>query len=174
MSGVSEERASRTLSHASPKQQQGRDRSMGRPYTRSNTPKSKLIADHIEKSDEDVTQALVTAGAFVALADRRLKAVERDELVSFIDRQGFVSTASKRDLAEVFESRVRQLEATRSYDPVVEALRPIAGSSLSSIVVRTAERVAAADREVHPAETGALRVIRQILAGWKYRAPGRR
>ena len=148
---------------------------MGRPYMRSNVPKSKLMADHIEQNDEDVMQALVTAGAFVALADRRLKAIERDELVSFIDRQGFLSTASKRDLAEVFESRVRQFEATRSYDPLVEALRPVARSSLSSIVVRTAERVAAADQELHPAETGALRVIRQILAGWRHGTPpGRR
>ena len=41
--------------------------------------------------DEDMLQALVTAGALVALADGELAPVERGELLTFIDRQGFIS-----------------------------------------------------------------------------------
>jgi tellurite resistance protein len=37
--------------------------------------------------DEQVVKALVTVGAFVALADGHLDAIERDEAVGYIDRQ---------------------------------------------------------------------------------------
>ncbi len=37
--------------------------------------------------DEQVVKTLVTVGAFVALADGRLDAIERDEAVGYIDRQ---------------------------------------------------------------------------------------
>ena len=45
----------------------------------------------------------------------------------------------------------------------MEALRPLAGLSLASVVVRTAERVAAADRKIHPGELRALKLIRLIM-----------
>ena len=51
---------------------------MANRYTRSS------IAGDLDHRDEEVMQALVTAGALVALSDGRLEAVERDELVNFI------------------------------------------------------------------------------------------
>ena len=62
-------------------------------------------------------QALVTAGALVALSDGRVEAAERDELVNFVDQQGFVPTISRQEIAEAFGSRVRQLDrdANRRY-----------------------------------------------------------
>ncbi len=77
------------------------------------------------QSDREVMQALVTAGALVALADGQVDAIERDALVDFIDR--------------------------------------LAGRSLASIVVRTAERVAAADRQIHRGELNTLKLIRLLL-----------
>ena len=60
--------------------------------------------------DEDMLQALVTAGALVALADGEFAPVERGELLSFINRQGFVPSISQQDAAAAFDNRVRQLE----------------------------------------------------------------
>ena len=37
--------------------------------------------------DEQVMKALITAGAYVALADGRIDPVERNEAVSYIDRR---------------------------------------------------------------------------------------
>ena len=88
---------------------------------------------------------------------------ERDELVNFVDRQGFVPTISRRQIAEVFDSRVQQIEDRDSANVTMEALRPLAGLSLASVVVRTAERVAAADRKIHPGELRALKLIRLIM-----------
>ena len=113
--------------------------------------------------DEDMLQALVTAGALVALADGELAPVERGELLSFINRQGFIPTISQQDAAAAFDNRVRQLEDRYGANVILETLRPLAGLSLASVVVRTAERVAAADRKIHRGEQRALQVLRLVL-----------
>ena len=111
-------------------------------------------------------QALATAGALVALADGHSEDVERDELVSFVHRQDFASTISRHGIAKVFDSRVRQLEENYSPNLIMEALGPLAGLSLASVVVRTAERVAAADRKIHPGELRALKLIGLIMTAF--------
>lgn len=130
---------------------------------RSRTTTTKIPADHRDHRDEEVMQALVTAGALVALADGRVEAAERDEFVSFVDGQGFVPTISRQEIAEAFGKRVRQLEDRRGVSVIVENFRPLAGLSLASVVVRTAERVAAADSKIHPAELQAIQLIRSVM-----------
>jgi tellurite resistance protein len=119
--------------------------------------------DRLNYRDDEMMHALVTAGALVAVADGQVQAVERGELVNFVDRRGFVSTISRHEIAETFDVRVRQLEERRSAEVIVENFRPLAGLSLASVVVRTAERVAAADRRIHPSELGALKLIRLVM-----------
>ena len=136
---------------------------MTRHYVRSSTKQANLATDHLDHRDEEVMQALVTAGALVALADGELEAVERDELVNFVDRQGFAPTMSARDIAEAFDSRVRELGGRHCANVIVETLRPLAGRSLASVVIRTAERVAAADRTMHPGELHAVALIRRVM-----------
>ena len=75
----------------------------------------------------------------------------------------FVPTFSRREIAEAFANRVRQLKDRDSASVIVESLHPLVGQSLSSIVVRTAERVAAADRQIHAGEVRALELIRLIM-----------
>ena len=135
---------------------------MAERYIHSTAP-AELSTGCLNNRDEEVMQALVTAGALVALADGRVAAVERDELVNYIDRQGFVPTISQHDIAEAFDNRVRQLEDRDSANMIVAAFQPLAGLSLASVVVCTAERVAAADRQIHPGELRALKLIRLIM-----------
>jgi tellurite resistance protein len=113
--------------------------------------------------DRRVMQALVTAGALVALADGRVDAIERDELVDFIDRQGFIPTISRHCIGKAFDDRGRHLVSRDGAKVIVESFRPLAGLSLASVVIRTAERVAAADRKIHPGELRALKLIRLIM-----------
>lgn len=130
-----------------------------------------LVADYLKQSDKEVMYALVAAGALVALADGQLEAVERDELVSFVDQQEFVPTASRRDIAEAFDQRACELVNQLSANAAVETFRPLAGRSLASVVVRTAERVAAADRKIHAGELRALKFIRLVLMTLPTRRP---
>jgi tellurite resistance protein TerB len=136
---------------------------MRKRYSRSNATTAELVADCFDQRDEQVMQALVTAGALVALADGRVEAIERQELVDYVHRQGFVPTISQDNIAEAFDSRMRQLEDRDSANVIVASFRPLAGLSLSSVVLRTAERVAAADRHMHPNELRAIKLIRLIM-----------
>ena len=125
----------------------------------NSTASAELAADQGDCRDKKVLQALVTAGALVALAEGHLENVERDEVVGFVHRQDFVPTISYSGIAKAFDNRVRELE--ERYDPnlIIEALRP----SLTSVVLCTAERVAAADRTIHPGEEQAIKLIRLIM-----------
>jgi tellurite resistance protein len=131
------------------------------------------LVDGLDHGDEKVMQALATAGALVARADGRIDAVERDELVNFVDRQRLVPTISAPEIAAAFDSSARQLEARDDACVVAEALGPLAGLSLASIVVRTAERVAAADLQIHSGELEALKLIREIMRTTSGRQPAR-
>jgi tellurite resistance protein len=132
---------------------------MAKPETRLN--KRQLVADYLEQRDEQVMQALAAAGAFIALADGRLQDVERQELISAIRRLGL---ASASEAAQAFESRLRELVDGGNPEPLIEALRPVAELAITSLVLRTSARVAAADHEVHPSEVQAIDRVREILA----------
>jgi hypothetical protein len=60
-------------------------------------------------------------------------------------------------------NRMRQLEDGYCTNVILESLRPLAGLSSASVVVRTAERVAAADRKIHRGEQRALHLLRLVL-----------
>lgn len=136
---------------------------MANRYGPSSTPTNKPTSDYLYISEEEFMQALVTAGALVALADGELEKIERDELVNFIDRQGFAPTILLADIANAYDSRVRELEGPYCANVIVETLRPLTGRSLGSVVVRTAQQVAAADQKIHPGELQALKLIRRLM-----------
>ncbi len=114
--------------------------------------------------DEEVMQALVMAGAMVAIADGFVAQVERDELVHFIDRQGFVPSISRQRIAAAFDATVRELDDRNAPNVIVEKFRPLSGLSLGSVVMRVAQRVAAADGKLHHRELQAIHLIGLILA----------
>ena len=66
-------------------------------------------------------------------------------------------------MSEALDSLMRQFRAGSLLQITAESLRPLASLSLSSVVVRTAGRVAAADQELHPSEIEAIQALRQIL-----------
>jgi hypothetical protein len=78
-------------------------------YVSSLTATREHAGNHPDQWDQEVMQALVTAGALVALSDGRVETVERDEVVRFIDRQGFAPTVAPQEMAEAFGHRVQQL-----------------------------------------------------------------
>jgi hypothetical protein len=64
-------------------------------------------------------------------------------------------------------SAARMASRNEDHDAVTvitERLRPLAGLSLASVVVRTAERIAAADRQIHHNELQAIKLIRLFMA----------
>jgi tellurite resistance protein len=112
--------------------------------------------------DEQVVRALVTVGAFVALADGRVDPIERDAAVNYVDRQRLAPSISRPRIAEFFDAHARHLEDRDFADLIADALRPVAALSLTFDVVRIAELVAAADRHVNADEAQIIALIRLI------------
>ena len=113
--------------------------------------------------DEQAMTALVTAGVLVALADGRVDAIERDEAVDYIDRQGLAPAISRRRVAEFFDGLVLRLQDRDFTDLIIAAFRPVAHLSLASEVIRIAERIAAADGRLHPCEVQVIALIRLLM-----------
>jgi tellurite resistance protein len=136
---------------------------MAKKHKRPTITTADLVAEYFDQRDEQLMQALVAAGAFVALADGRVKDVERRELLSYVEGNDLVPTIARQDIIEAFDNRVREIEDRGSANVIVEAFRPLVGRSPSSFLVRVAERVAAADGYLHPNELQTIELVRLIV-----------
>ena len=112
--------------------------------------------------NEQAAVALVIAGALVAVADRRVSSVERDEVIRFIRQRGLAPHITEERLFAMFDELAERLEEPDFANVVIEKLRPIADLPLSSHLVELSERVAAADEDVHPHEVQAIKLLRLL------------
>ena len=129
-------------------------------------------ADHASPIEGEITEpsslheqaaaALVIAGALVAVADRRVAAVERDELIRFIPDRGQAPHVGERRLADTFDELAERLDRPDFANVVIDTLRPVSDLSLSSHLMDLSERVAAADDDVHPHEVQAIKLLRLL------------
>jgi tellurite resistance protein len=116
--------------------------------------------DHVDA----VAEGLVTAGAFIALADGGVAPVERDVIVRRLARGPFTSTLSEQRIAGMFDQQVRRLGAPGAADLIVDALRPLTVLSFASEVVQLATRAAAADGRLARGELDGIALIRLLMA----------
>ncbi|MBR0857141.1 TerB family tellurite resistance protein [Bradyrhizobium liaoningense] len=125
--------------------------------------------------NEQAAAALVIAGALVAVADRRVSPVERDEVIRFIRDRGLAPHIGDERLVAMFDALAERLEEPDFANVVIETLRPVSDLSLSSHLMELSERVAAADEDVDPHEVQAIKLLRLLtltLPRAKQVAPG--
>jgi tellurite resistance protein len=84
-------------------------------------------------SQRDPIYALLTAGAFVAVADGQVDAAEREEAVHYID-QTVTRKMTKARVAGLFDLCAQLLQDRDCAEVVLEALRPVPALSLTSAV----------------------------------------
>lgn len=116
------------------------------------------------RSDREWSTAatLVTAGALLAIADKHINAVERDEVVYYVkERMPSPGLTGPRSV-NLFDECAQRLQEPDFLDVTIDAFRHVSGMSLSSDAVEIAERVAAADGPGHLHEQRAVRLIRQL------------
>ena len=111
---------------------------------------------------EQAAAALVIAGALVAGADRRLAAVEREEVVRFIRDRALAPHIPEARLASMFDELAERLEQPDFANVVIDTLRPVSDLPLASHLLEISERVAAADEDVHPHEVQAIKLLRLL------------
>ncbi|MCK1624718.1 TerB family tellurite resistance protein [Bradyrhizobium sp. 147] len=112
--------------------------------------------------NEQAAAALVIAGALVAVADRRVSPVERDEVIRFIRDRGLAPHIEDERLFAMFDTLAERLEEPDFANVVIDTLRPVSDMPLSSHLMELSERVAAADEDVHPHEVQAIKLLRLL------------
>jgi tellurite resistance protein len=125
--------------------------------------RTEIAAAYMDDREDELLDAVVTAAALVARADGRIAPVERGELLDFLDRSGFLSVFTRSDVLNAFDRRVRCFEAHGAAEDAIDGLGRLARSLPARLVVEAAERVAAADRQIHPDEVHVLKQIRTAL-----------
>lgn len=125
--------------------------------------------------NEQAAVALVIVGALVAVADRQVAPVERDEVVRFIRDRKLAPHIADDRLYAMFDELAERLEEPDFANVVIDHLRPVSDLPLSSHLMELSERVAAADEDVHPHEVQAIKLLRLltlVLPRAKRVAPG--
>ena len=112
--------------------------------------------------NEQAAAALIIAGALVAVADRRVSPVERDEVIRFIRDRGLAPHIGDDRLFAMFDELAERLEEPDFANVVIDTLRPVSNMPLSSHLMELSERVAAADDDVHPHEVQAIKLLRLL------------
>ncbi|PDT90677.1 Tellurite resistance protein TerB [Bradyrhizobium sp. Y36] len=112
--------------------------------------------------NEQAAAALVIAGALVAVADRQVSPVERDEVIRFIRDRGLAPHLDDERLFAMFDALAERLEEPDFANVVIDTLRPVSDMPLSSHLMELSERVAAADEDVHPHEVQAIKLLRLL------------
>jgi tellurite resistance protein len=112
--------------------------------------------------NEQAAVALVIVGALVAVADRRVSPVERDEVIRFIRDRKLAPHISDERLYAMFDELAERLEEPDFANVVIDTLRPVSNLPLSSHLMELSERVAAADEDVHPHEVQAIKLLRLL------------
>jgi len=112
--------------------------------------------------NEQAAVALVIAGALVAVADRQVSPVERDEVIRFIRDRNLAPHIADERLLAMFDELAERLDQPDFANVVIDTLRPVSNLSLSSHLLELSERVAAADEDVHPHEVQAIKLLRLL------------
>ncbi len=112
--------------------------------------------------NEQAAVALVIAGALVAVADRRVSPVERDEVIRFIRDRGLAPQIGDDRLFAMFDELAKRLEEPDFANVVINTLRPVSDLPLSAHLMELSERVAAADEDIHPHEVQAIKLLRLL------------
>jgi tellurite resistance protein len=123
-----------------------------------------ISGDHSAMALTLFVQSLAAAAATVAYADGRLHPAERREFGAYA-RQYLTRGAVRRwNVLALFDDRIRRLErGPHRRTEFLEELHFVAGTPRAPIILRAAERIAAADGDVSAAETETLTAIRYNL-----------
>lgn len=112
--------------------------------------------------NEQAAVALVIVGALVAVADRQVSPVERDEVIRFIRDRKLAPHITDDRLFAIFDELAERLEEPDFANVVIDTLRPVSELPLSTHLMDLSERVAAADEDVHPHEVQAIKLLRLL------------
>lgn len=118
---------------------------------------------HKDYLEERLFEAVVTAGAVVAVADGVAKPGERAELIDFVDRSTWLQSHTSDETAQAYDARVRQFTLEGGIPEAISSLRGVGDGLGGRVVMAAGHCVACADGSVPAAEQDVLQAIRSAL-----------
>jgi tellurite resistance protein len=126
---------------------------------------AEVMAQYWDDREDESLDAVVTAAALVARADRRIEAAERSQILDFLHRDGSLNIFTPAEILEMFEHRVRELNEPGGPVGALKQLRRHAEHSLARVIMNAGQEVAAADHRIDPREQHILQLIWTTLGG---------
>jgi len=132
-----------------------------RSLARPRSPRHRAEPQIVELPCRRTLDAIIYAGALVALADGVAHPSERQALIGFLRRNGLLARYGRGAAVGRFNQTTGSLPADLAalYD-AADALRPLARNALAvTLITQAARQVMAADRTAWPQEVALVRVI---------------
>jgi tellurite resistance protein len=113
-----------------------------------------VTAAHVAADQDELLDALASAGAIIACADGWIERAERDALADFMERNGFLSVLTRAEILDALDRRLRQLATDGGVEAALDSLGRYAGRAPARLVIDASRSVAEADgaldaREIH-------------------------
>jgi tellurite resistance protein len=130
---------------------------------RPSHPGPRLDTPHDHADDRLLLEAALAGSAMVASADGAVDRTERAELIDFVQRDASLSAFAPDDAMAGFDCWIRRLGQPGGMDAALAMFRRIRGRDGSRLVMRAAERVAAADGEIGVSEARTICLMHLTL-----------
>ena len=85
--------------------------------------------------DDELLDALTSAGAIIACADGWIERAERDALVDFMERNGFLSALTRAEILDAFDRRLRQFAAHGGVEAALDSIGRYAGRAPARLMI---------------------------------------
>ena len=123
---------------------------------------AEVIAGYVGSRKSEMLDAVITAAALVAQADRWVDRAERHQLIDFLERKRLLPV-TRFDVRDAFERRVRELREPGGIVTALDRLGRGNGRALAEFALEAAHEIAAADDQLDPREIRALNLLQATL-----------
>ena len=117
-----------------------------------------------QSPEDEVFDAVLSAAALTARADAAVLDVERETLLDYLDRQGFLWMRGRDEALAQFERRLRDIPAQVETSGAFRRLRRHRDGRAAALILGVCDEVAAADGLIDPREDRFLLLLRAGLA----------
>jgi tellurite resistance protein len=122
-----------------------------------------IPAAHPGDREDELLDAVITAAALVARADGWIEPAERRQLLDFLNGKGLLTAATRDEILDLFDCRIRQFEEGAGAALAVDSIGRLVGRPSAQLVIDAGEQIAAADGHLHGRELHMLQLIRAAL-----------
>jgi tellurite resistance protein len=121
---------------------------------RPNRTKAAGAATRLDVHEDQLLDALTSAGAIIACADGWIERAERNALADFVQSNGSLPALTRAEILDALDRRLRRLATRGGVEAALDRIGRYAGRAPARLVIDASRRVAEADgaldaREIH-------------------------